>query len=317
MKIHPVKILVALSLCFPFLAFLTMLHADERGEGLPVELRQLEIKDHFIESQFNEVGWIREIIGKGKAVVLHRAKQEAYYAKTGDRLYENDAIYTLSDCRIRIEFKDKNTVIMAPVSHLDIDEVYESVLKGKKKALFGMTKGKAIFYAIQLFRYKETEFQLKTTTATVGIRGTKFGVEILKGKQAQSHILNRMFASRSLVFAQTGQPLENVITRVYGIEGEVTVTSIVDGRTGHVRKDEIIEADQKGLGDVRFDPEGTKLFVEEVISGLATTPRLEPGILERDLRKDELNRMEKIEDIRQREGIEHDKIRDFKGGKSW
>lgn len=314
MDIGKVKILVSLLLFFPFFAFFRLAHADEMGQGLPLELRHLEIKEHFIESQFDKAGWIREVIGNGKVIVVHRAKQEAYYARIGDPLYENDAIYTLKDCRIRIEFKDRNTAILAPVSHLDIDEIYESVLKGKKKALLGMTKGKGIFYAIQMFRYKEMEFQLKTPTATAGIRGTKFGVEILKGKQTQSRILNRMFASRSL--AQAEEKLEDVVTRIYGIEGEVSVTSLMDGRMKHVRDYEIIEADQKGLGDVRSDPEKTKSFVQDVVSGMESTPRLEPGILERDFRREDLNRMERIEDIKQRERLD-DKIHDFRGGKNW
>lgn len=314
MRISTNKILFIMFFPLILLAFNAPLYASERGRDLPEELRQLNIKEQFIESQFKEVGTIREITGKGKLVVVRRAKKDAYYAKKGDPVYENDALYTMRDCRTRLEFKDKNTIIMAPDSHLDIEEVYESLLKGKKKALFGMKKGKAIFYAIRLFRYPEMIFQLKTSTATIGIRGTKFGAEIEKTQKRRSHIMDRMLASRSLLLAQASAEQQNIITRVYGIEGEVYVASLIDGRVQRIRENEILEADLKGLGVVKFDPERTKAFIEEVVSGMVSMPRLEPRMLDKDFRREELDRMEQMEDIKQEERIDHDRIFDRHGG---
>ncbi len=232
---------------------------------------------------------------------MHRADQAAYYANEGDPIYENDALYTLTDCRCRLNFKDKNVVIMAPDTHLDIDEVSASIIKGKKKSIFGMTKGKAIFYALRLFRYKEMSLQLKTSNATVGVRGTKFGAEIEKIKEDQSHILNRMLASRGPELAEMGLGRQNIITRVYLFEGEITVTSLIDGRMKRLHENEILEADQRGLGEVKFDPARTKSFVEDVTSGMVSTPR--PGLqtFDQDFYREELDKRDKMIDIQQRE----------------
>jgi len=285
------------------LAFIVIISPSFRLEAreLPKELRQLEIGDKFIKTSLKAVGKISRLTGKGRAVVVHRAKQEAYYATEGDPVYENDALYTLIDCRCRIEFRDKNVVIMAPDTHLDIDKVYESMVEGQKKSLFGLTKGKAIFYALKLFRYPKMALKLKTPTATVGIRGTKFGTEVERPKEGQSSVLNRMVASRSLELVQLSPGSQNIITRVYGIEGEVDVTSTVDGRMQRLRQNEILEADRRGLGKVRYDPEGIKVFIESVMSGLESAPRLEPKKSDGRSYREEQDRMEKIIDVQEKE----------------
>ncbi|MFH1349529.1 MAG: FecR family protein [Pseudomonadota bacterium] len=284
---------------------------------MPEDLQQFDIKEQYIESQFSQVGSIIEIKGKGKLVSVHRANQNAFYGKEGDPIHENDALYTLDDCRVRIEFKDKNTVIMAPDTHLDVDKVYESIFKGKKSALFRMTRGKAIFYALRLFRYPEMSFELKTPTATVGVRGTKFGTEIESTKEGRSQVLNRMFAGRSLRSAQMDAGKQNTITRVYGIEGEVHVTSLIDGRVQRLQENEILEADLKGLGTVKVDTERVMTFIQDVISGMVSPPpRIEPKVLERDFRREDLDRMEKMDDIKLREREHPPIIHDQRGGGS-
>jgi hypothetical protein len=35
-----------------------------------------------------------------------------------------------------------------------------------------------MFYAMRLFRFKKTMFQVKTPTAVMGVRGIKFGVHV-------------------------------------------------------------------------------------------------------------------------------------------
>ena len=41
-----------------------------------------------------------------------------------------------------------------------------------------MLRGKVMFYAVRLFKYRTASMSVKTPTAVVGVRGTKFGVEV-------------------------------------------------------------------------------------------------------------------------------------------
>ena len=305
MKITIIKVFLFLFCLAISTPFISPLFAGEPSNALPAELMELEIRDRFIKSSLEEVGAITTITGKGKLAVVHRADQTAYYANEGDPIYENDALYSLTDCRCRLGFKDKNVVIMAPDTHLDIDEVSASIIKGKKKSIFGMTKGKAIFYALRLFRYKEMSLQLETPNASIGVRGTKFGTEIVKIKEDQSNILNRMLASRDLEFVEMGSGKQNIITRAYVFEGEIMVTSLIDGRMKRLRENEILEADQRGLGEVKFDPARTKSFFEDVAPDVVSAPKPGTQKTDREFYREELDRMEKMNDIRQREMQTH------------
>ena len=120
-------------------AFFYLLLEDTKADTLPQELENLQIKNEFIASQSKQVGLISLIKGSGKLVVIHRPKQEAYYAREGNPVYEEDSLYTL-DCRCRIEFEDKNVIFMGPETHVDIDEVSSSFFSGQKKSLFGLAK---------------------------------------------------------------------------------------------------------------------------------------------------------------------------------
>jgi hypothetical protein len=230
-----------------FAAFFSPLPKDAYAAGLPAELEKLQIKDGFISSQSKKVGLIRLIKDGQKLVVVHRPEQDAYYAQEGNPVYEKDSLYTL-DCRCRIEFEDKNVIFMAPETHIDIEEVSSSFFSGKKKSLFGMTRGKAVIYALRLFGYRDIELRLKAPHAMIGVRGTKFGAEIDK--------------------INMENPANDLLTRAYVFEGEVDMTSLVDGKTQPLRENEILEADYRGLGKVIFDPARTRAFLESIISGM-------------------------------------------------
>ncbi|MBW1765639.1 MAG: FecR domain-containing protein [Deltaproteobacteria bacterium] len=153
----------------------------DRGAGVPVEtlpkeLTGLEIKDYFAPTDLKKVGVIHAL--SGNMVVIHRDTKEAYFGRAGDTIYENDSLNTLADSRCRIKFFDEDVVTMAAETEFSVDSYEDQRKVGKKRSLFSMVKGKAMFYAMRLFRYKETRFRLKTPTVTVGVRGTKFGAHV-------------------------------------------------------------------------------------------------------------------------------------------
>jgi hypothetical protein len=218
------------------------------------------------------VGEIKAIRGTGRVVIVHKGTGEAFYGAEGNPVYERDELYTLKGCRCRVVFKDKDVVTLGSETHLEIEKLEASLLQGKRNTLLRTLWGKAVFYAFRLFSYRESRFRVRTPMATIGVRGTKFGVEVGGGAGARSDLLDRMTASTDpRVAVGQGQDGEDY-TRVFVFEGRVEVTSLVDGLARSVGQNEILRADQRGLGEAVLDPDATKTFFEEVTFGVESDP---------------------------------------------
>ena len=112
-----------------------------------------------------------------------------------------------------------------------------------------------------------------------------------------------MLASRDLDLVQLRAAGENIVTRVYVFEGEVDVTSLIDGTTQSLRVNEILEADMRGLGAITIDPERTRAFLQSVTTGLESSPEPDRRMLDRDRQRMEIERRERIDDATQKEMI--------------
>lgn len=277
--------------------------AQNAAKDLPEELRQIQISDRPIRSDTPEVGSVAAVTGRGSMVILHKKQNAGHYGRDKDPVFEEDSVYSLKDCRCRLEFRDKSVAMLSPESRLDIGEIALSLLGGEKTASFELMKGKAIFYALPLFGYRDMKFQVKTPTAMIGVRGTKFGVEVEGVREGKSEKGPLRLAGLAPLLAQ-GAPIRNgVVTRIYVFEGAVEVTSLVDGRKQTLRENETVEADRRGLGEVRLDPAKTKSFLEDVAgeTGEVTPLRRTPSIMEQRYRREEMDRFDQLQDIKQRE----------------
>ena len=158
------------------------LEAEEnRGGGVPretlsVSLRGLDIKDHFIASSSPIAGVIQALTGH--VVIIHGGTGVAFYGREGDIVYENDAINTLENSRCQIKFSNDDVVKLAPDTEFGVETYIDDRKGGRKTSIFTMLKGKAKFYALRLLRYRKSKFEVKTPTAVVGVRGTKFGAHV-------------------------------------------------------------------------------------------------------------------------------------------
>ncbi len=202
---------ITLFLCFFLLVIPgTLLAQANRGVAVPVkdlpdELKNLDIKDHFMPSTLKRVGVIHAL--NGRVVVIHRISKQAYFGMAGDAIYENDAITTLRNSKCRIRFADEDVVTLASQTNLNVEEFRDQRGEGKKTSLLSMAKGKAMFYALRLFSYKETRFRVRTPTTVVGVRGTKFGTHVywIEGDQATRN---------NLKVADLGKGLGHYLTQV-------------------------------------------------------------------------------------------------------
>lgn len=233
------------------------------AQDMPEALEGIAIQDTYFPSQFREVGKIERAVGEGRVVILRRAEGKAFFAVPGDPVHENDAVYTLGTIRCRIVFEDRNLVTLAPRSDLIVDEVTLDGLAGQKRSRFEVTMGRAVFYAIPLFRYRDVRLNVKTPTATVGVRGTKFGTEIEKAPFHGGIPAANRFASKEPVLQAASLP-EDILTRIYVAMGRVNVTSEADGTSRDLGENEILEADALGLGPTRFDPDLVRSFMDVV-----------------------------------------------------
>lgn len=153
----------------------------KRGTGVPTEalppnLKDLRVKDYFVRAVQKKVGIIHAL--NGHVVVIHKTTKEAYFGKEGDLIYENDSLNTLANSRCRIKFVDEDIVTMAPETEFSVDSFEDLRHKRAKRSFFSMLKGKAMFYALRLLKYNQIRFKVRTPTAVLGVRGTKFGVHV-------------------------------------------------------------------------------------------------------------------------------------------
>jgi hypothetical protein len=277
--------------------------ALDAGKELPEELRRVQLGEKPIRSDTREVGVVTSMTGRGGMVILHKKQNAGYYGKEKDPLFEEDSVYSLRDCRCRLEFRDKSVAMLSAESRLDIGEVALSLLEGEKRASFELLKGKAILYALPLFGYREMKLQVKTPTAMIGVRGTKFGVEVVEDREGRSEGGPLRLAGIGPLLAQGGQSRSGSVTRVYVFEGALEVTSLVDGKKLTLRENETVEVDRRGLGEVRIDLEKIKSFLEEVAgeTGSVTQPVRNRELMEQRYRREEMDRFDQLQDIKQRE----------------
>ncbi|MBN2125375.1 MAG: FecR domain-containing protein, partial [Deltaproteobacteria bacterium] len=151
---------------------------DSPPEDLPEELRGLDIKDDPIASSCAQAGVIHAL--QGRVVVVRGDTGNAFFGAGGDAIHEGDALHTLAESRCRVRLLSDDVVTMAPETRFSVDSFSDRREEGCKTSLFSMLKGKAMFYALRLLKYKETRFTLKTPTAVVGVRGTKFGAHVYR-----------------------------------------------------------------------------------------------------------------------------------------
>lgn len=288
--------------------FFFLLISPTKAQERPEALEGLSIQEDYVPSEFREAGRIDRIIGEGRVVVLHRSDGQAFFASPGDLVHENDAVFTLGRIRCRIQFEDRNVVTMAPESDLIIDEVVLDSVKGEKRSRFEVTRGRAVFYAIRLFRYRDVRLNVKTPTATVGVRGTKFGTEIERVPSIGRAEESGKVASREPV-RLAADSAAGFLTRIYVAMGSVNVTSEVDETSRDLGENEFMEAHALGLGPTVYDPTRVRSFVDGVegpmVSGEGPGPASTgPGRPEDGAKSHQDDVIRQLEQMEDAKGIE-------------
>ena len=211
--------------------------AADRGkaaprEALPEDLKDLDVKDYYIDSDTQHAGIIQTVIGH--VVVLHEDSGQAFFAAAGDAIFKHDAIFTLQNSRSRIKFSTEDVITMGENARLGLEEYIDNRLKKKKTSIFNMLRGKVMFYAVRLFKYKTQSTVVKTPTAVLGVRGTKFGVEVRKAGEKIAankpvYLADASDAGFQYLLAQTIPG--GLVTIAHCFSGALDVTALADNTT--------------------------------------------------------------------------------------
>ena len=93
-------------------------------------------------------------------------------AVLGSQLYKNDQIITHDNTKVQVIFEDETVVSIGKNTHFSIDEyVFEG---SEPTAKMSLLKGAVRTITGKIGKANPEKFQMKTKTATIGIRGTNF-----------------------------------------------------------------------------------------------------------------------------------------------
>jgi len=230
--------------------------AQNRGRevpasALPNDLKKVVIKDYFIpSSNTREAGVIQTVMAS--VVVAREDLSQAYFAAAGDKLYEKDVIFTLKASRCRIKLHNEDVVTLGDNTRLAVKAAAGNRGTAEKTSTMALARGKVMFYAIRLFKHKGLSMTVESPTAVAGVRGTKFGMEVIPEKEKDLAARPLLLADASpnwgqhLQMAQAG-PFPG-ITTVHGFDGTVVVTAASDGLSRSVNAGETLEVTGRGLG---------------------------------------------------------------------
>lgn len=224
------------------------------ADMLPDELQGMDIKDYFVSADAREAGIIQTMTGH--VAVIHEDSNQVYFAAPGDKIFEKDVIFTLKESRCRLKFLDDNLITMSENTNVGVKEFITDLELKEKKSVFSMVRGKAMFYALKLFKYRKSSILVETPTAVAGVRGTKFGVAVrtVKMRPVASKPVYLTDASGSgQIYLARANP-SGTETIVYAFDGEIEVYSPVDKTTQRLQPGEKLALTETGAGMVNLTP---------------------------------------------------------------
>ncbi|MCP4349557.1 MAG: FecR domain-containing protein [Desulfobacterales bacterium] len=164
-------ILCAVSLFFIACAFVSS--AAYADSMIPEDM---VIKDTFSPGIGLPVGKVQLVMGQ--AVIIHETDMSiGYRAVKNMPVYNGDTIITLEKGRISFRMKDKSVLSLNEKTNLVINESLFDPKNKSRTTYMNMTLGKARFWVKKLFKFKRSEFKVKTKTAIIGVRGSDFVIE--------------------------------------------------------------------------------------------------------------------------------------------
>jgi hypothetical protein len=130
-----------------------------------------------LAAQAAPVGTFIEV--EGTVDVLKGGKVPAIPAKLQGPVDVGDMVRTKAQARAQIKFVDDTVLTIAPDSGITIEEYMFDAAKGERKAVVGVLRGLVHTAVEKVYPTAEPDFIMKTHTAVLGVRGTKWYTKLI------------------------------------------------------------------------------------------------------------------------------------------
>ncbi|MCP5372939.1 MAG: DUF4114 domain-containing protein [Hyphomicrobiales bacterium] len=125
------------------------------------------------------VGTVEELDG---VVMVTRANGIKVELHLGDPIFQGDLLETGGDSALGVVFADETTFAMAANGRVVIDEMIYDPGTKDGSMVFSVVQGVFTFVSGQVAKTAPDAMVLKTSVATIGIRGTQTGIELPNGE---------------------------------------------------------------------------------------------------------------------------------------
>jgi hypothetical protein len=116
----------------------------------------------------------------GQAEIVRNGGRAA--AKIGDPLFEKDTIETGTDGSIGITFIDNTVMSSGPNSEIMLEDYKFNSSDYKGSMLTDVNKGTVSMISGDIARSSPGAMKVKTPTAILGVRGTRFVIQVNEGR---------------------------------------------------------------------------------------------------------------------------------------
>lgn len=111
---------------------------------------------------------------QGPVFIIHDKIDAAFQARNALPLYKGDTLITDDKGRLRFVLNDGSTMTLASHTKLVLTRsIYDPATKTRSSFL-KMALGKARFLVKKFFKFKKSDFKVKTSTFVAGVRGSDF-----------------------------------------------------------------------------------------------------------------------------------------------
>ena len=123
----------------------------------------------------NKVGRVIVATGKSTAVSENGSEREL---KRGDVVYKGDTLKT-EKSRAQVRFSDGSLLALRPDTQFKVEEYnYQGEQNGEERGFFSLIKGGFRTISGAIGQFNKQNYRVKTAVATIGIRGTHYGLTI-------------------------------------------------------------------------------------------------------------------------------------------
>jgi hypothetical protein len=115
-------------------------------------------------------------IAEGKSEIVRQS--QAQPAVQGARLYQSDVLRTGGDGKLGVVLKDDTLISLGPDTELVLDEFVFVPVEDRMSLTTKMIRGTAVFLSGTIGKLAPEKVKVDTPSASIGIRGTKFAVQV-------------------------------------------------------------------------------------------------------------------------------------------